>query len=129
MFELRLINTMDITYIGGKDMKKYWKYTQVYIGCSDIATLIAVGPNDTQSLARELRFLEDNDYYAYVVDSEAEIPKTFELVLTFRNWLKIYDDGGLVYKSPWFGTGEIKIYRDAESRDCIIQMPSLEEAY
>ena len=106
-------------------MKNYHEYEKISLGYSDIAALTVVGLNEEKSrseyaaIAPEcLSFREDGNYEAYLVDEDAEIGEHYTLVLTFTNWIKIYDDAGLVYKSEH--CKEIKIYRSG-SFGCIIQ--------
>ena len=101
-------------------------FEKIYLGASDIATLIAVGCKDSEELSKErvdnpnadflkfypICFGEDNFYDAYVVtDPKVAIPDGYKKTCTFSSWLKIYDDDGLVFKSnPKFK--EIEIYEN-----------------
>ena len=77
-------------------MKTYKEYDKVYIGESDIASLILAGYKEGVGLSlSELHFGIDGGYQAYITDDQAEIGSHYELVQTFQVWLKIYDDSGL----------------------------------
>lgn len=54
-------------------MKSYKEYEKKYIGMSDIANLILAGSSDNGLKLAVLHFGMDNDYYAYIVDADAEI--------------------------------------------------------
>ena len=54
-------------------MRSYKEYEKKYIGMSDIANLILAGSSDNGLRLTALHFGMDNDYYAYIVDSDAEI--------------------------------------------------------
>ena len=59
-----------------------------------------------------------NDYYAYIVDSDAEIGEHYTKVAEFKGWLRIYDDSFLTHE---FNADKISIYRAGEM-GCIIQL-------
>jgi len=91
-------------------MKNY-KEKSIYVGMSDIAALTAVGCVEEAPFinAEVIVFGEDAAYKAYIVENDdAEIPGHYELCHTFKRWLKIYDDDGLVEEIKG---KEIKIYR------------------
>lgn len=99
----------------------YHSFNRIYIGSSDIATLLAVGPSGKDLLVHQLHFDGDGAYYAYDVPSNVDIGDHYKLVASFHHWLKIYDDRAVVFDrdAPRFN-----IYR-AGSFGCIIQ--TLEE--
>lgn len=103
-------------------MKSYKEFKQEFIGDSDIATLIMVGPtvseNTNKYLTTEpLPFGEDASYKAYMVEGKAEIGSHYHLVAEFKHWLKIYDDEELTLN---IRADHIKVYRAGEM-GCIIQ--------
>ena len=93
-------------------MRSYKEYEKKYIGMSDIANLILAGSSDNGLRLTALHFGMDNDYYAYIVDSDAEIGEQF------KGWLRIYDDSFLTHE---FNADKISIYRAGEM-GCIIQL-------
>ena len=99
-------------------MKDYHEYKKVYIGDSDIATLILAGAGDDGVKAIPLHFEEDADYQAYVVDEQAAIGDHYQLKAEFESWMKVYDDHSFVRE---FVARKIKVYR-AGMRGCIIQL-------
>ena len=105
-------------------MKNRHEYNKEYIGSSDIATLILVGPDDCRGLRlRALKFGGDGSYHAYVGDKDIEIPDFYHLEARFYHWLKIYDDEELV--KEYNGT-LIEVYR-AKEMGCIIKIIQPEE--
>lgn len=104
--------------IAVKEQKNHHSYPKTYIGGSDIATLIMVGPpaKDGDALSKELCFGEDGDYTAYIVDDKAIIPEYYHHVASFNHWLKIYDDDELCFSQ----NGNFSVYR-AGDFGCIIQ--------
>ena len=60
-----------------------------YIGMSDIANLILAGSSDNGLKLAVLHFGMDNDYYAYIVDADAEIGEHYTKVAEFKSWLRI----------------------------------------
>ena len=98
--------------------KSYKEYSKRYIGISDYASLILVGCGEEGLNLKELCFGEDNDYLAYVVDSEAEIGAHYKKIASFTHWLKIYDDDSLTAE---FKANKIIVYRAGEM-GCIIQL-------
>ncbi len=106
--------------------KSYKEFKKVYIGESDIATLI-VRTCENYEVTKEnyskwgvysLNFGKDSNYNAYVVDETAIIGEHYNLVIHGKAWIKIYDDEGLTFKAR---AKEIKIYR-AGQHGCIIQL-------
>lgn len=106
------------TYRNEEGMKGYKEYEKKYIGMSDIANLILAGFSDNGLRLTALHFGMDNDYYAYVVDSDAEIGEYYTKVAEFRSWLRIYDDSFLTQE---FNADKINVYRAGEM-GCIIQL-------
>lgn len=99
-------------------MKNYQEYAKTYIGSSDYAALLTAGCRDGKLDSQYIHFGEDGIYNAYIVDSDAEIGSHYELQIEFQNWLKVYDDQGLV---KTFHAKCIKIYT-AGNFGCIIQL-------
>lgn len=97
-------------------MKSYKDFDKIYIGGSDIAALVMVGCDRDWVSSQILKFGEDGDYRAYYVDEPATIGAHYEKVASFTNWLKIYDDVGLVFDE----NGDFSIYRAGEM-GCIIK--------
>lgn len=79
-------------------MRSYKEYEKKYIGMSDIANLILAGSSDNGLRLTALHFGMDNDYYAYIVDSDAEIGEHYTKVAEFKGWLRIYDDSFLTHE-------------------------------
>lgn len=98
-------------------MKSYKEFEKQFIGSSDIAALVLVGPTSNGVNPQMLNFVEDGDYFAYMVDEEIDIPKHYELKHEFSHWLRIYDDDALIEK---IYADKIKVYR-AGDFGCIIQ--------
>lgn len=96
----------------------YKEYEKINLGYSDIAALVCVGCNEEGAKTELLKFGEDGNFNAYIVDESAEIGAHYSLITTFNYWLRIYDDCGRVYSVT---AKEIKIYR-AGLRGCIIQV-------
>lgn len=99
-------------------MRSYKEYEKKYIGMSDIANLILAGSSDNGLRLTALHFGMDNDYYAYIVDSDAEIGEHYTKVAEFKGWLRIYDDSFLTRE---INADKISIYRAGEM-GCIIQL-------
>ena len=93
-------------------------YEKKYIGMSDIANLILAGSSDNGLKLAVLHFGMDNDYYAYIVDADAEIGEHYTKVAEFKSWLRIYDDSFLTQE---FNANKISVYRAGEM-GCIIQL-------
>lgn len=99
--------------------KSYKDFNQTYIGTSDYSKLVTVGCGMLGNVHAEiLGFGEDNDYYAYVVDDSATIGEHYIPVFEYYNWMKMYDDNGLVNE---FNAKRISVYR-AGKYGCIIQL-------
>ena len=105
-------------------MRDRHSYGSEYIGSSDIASLVLVGGDDVRGLRlRQLKFGGDGDYFAYIGDSEIEVPYFYHIEAKFYHWLKIYDDQELVKEIE----GEvIEVYR-AREMGCIIRVKVGEE--
>lgn len=99
-------------------MKNYKEYERTYIGSSDYAALLVSGCKDGKLDSQYIHFGEDGIYNAYIVDGNAKIGNHYELECEFENWLKVYDDQGLV---ETFYAKHIKIYT-AGDFGCIIQL-------
>lgn len=100
-------------------MKTYKDFEKQFIGYSDIASLILAGYKEGEGfLTIPLHFGQDDSYYAYVVNGEAEIGNHYDIMAEFNGWMKIYDDEELVRT---FKGEKIIIYRAAEM-GCIIQI-------
>ena len=107
-------------------MKDYHDFEKVYIGSSDIATVITVGmstegPFKTDSIS----FGSDGVYTAYFVNEEIEIPTHYRLVNEFAYWLKIYDDRKCTLYIRAAKGKTIKIYQ-AGMFGCLIYAPGAE---
>lgn len=91
-------------------MKSYKEYGKWWIGESDIATLVCVGIDEKEDDIETffLEFSGDGEYYAYIVDEEAEIGSHYKLVHTFTYWCRIYDDSS---KTCEVSGKKINIYR------------------
>lgn len=74
-------------------MKSYKDFEKIYIGCSDIGSLIIRSPHMT----KEMFFGSDSRYEAYECFGEVEIPKHYDLIYSGRTWLRIYDDNEKSY--------------------------------
>ena len=100
--------------------KSYKEFEKVYIGDSDIASLILAGGGlYTPIWTQTLSFGEDASYYTYVVNGkDVEIGAHYREVAKFKSWLKIYDDYELV---KTFKANKIVVYRAGEM-GCIIQL-------
>ena len=98
--------------------KSYKEYDRVYIGCSDIASLVLAGNKRNEGLKlHDLNLGIDGSYRAYIVDDKAIIGEQYHLEAEFNTWLKIYDDNGLVKD---FKADTIRVYRIG--MHCIIQL-------
>lgn len=98
-------------------MKTYKDYEKTYIGSSDMAFLIIVGGGENGVRYVHLKFGEDGEYMAYIVDDDCPIPKHYRLKHTFNRWIQIYDDDGKVIEIE---SDIIKVYQ-AGAFGCIIQ--------
>lgn len=103
-------------------MKTYKDFETIYIGGSDVASLIMMGLKETGRSLEFLNFGEDGEYYAYLIhrkeNEPVEIGEHYKKVATFTNWLKIYDD----YESTLDIKGRvINVYRAGEF-GCIIEV-------
>lgn len=120
-------------------MKSYKDYEKKYIGMSDIANLILAGSSDNGLKLAVLHFGMDNDYYAYIVDADAEIGEHYTKVAEFKSWLRIYDDSFLtqefivsIVQEKWDASSSylskkirrIKLWqRKSSMEECITQIP------
>ena len=104
-------------------MKSYKEYEKKYIGMSDIANLILAGSSDNGLKLAVLHFGMDNDYYAYIVDADAEIGEHYTKVAEFKSWLRIYDDSFLTQELSK-KIRRIKLRQTKSSmEECITQIP------
>lgn len=114
-------------YKKGKKMKTYKDFEKCYIGESDIAGLTIIGMTSLGIKTDFLNFGSDGSYLAYICNVYAlngiEIPKHYEKVALFWNWLKIYDDTGLTAE---YEADKIEIYR-AGNFGCIIKLTNFEK--
>lgn len=107
-------------------MKDYHEFNNIYMGSSDIATLIAVGMSEADGLKLEqIKFGGDRRYTAHYIDEEIEIPNHYELLGEFFYWLKIYDDDRCRVKIKAPHGGSVKIYRSG-NYGCLIYGPGTE---
>ncbi len=98
-------------------MSSYKDFSKIFIGASDYAVLVAAMPG-REKLTRDLSFGADGGYYAYLVPKTAEIDEHYNLVDSGVDWLKIYDDNGLVFYAK---AETIEIYR-AGVYGCVIRL-------
>ena len=101
-------------------MKNYSDFPKQYIGQSDILSLALMGCDRTGTpVSRVLNFSAIGAYKAYVVrGTDVSIGSQFEEKFIFHDWLRIYDDNGLTYKTEG---SLIRIYQ-AGGSECIIQI-------
>lgn len=98
--------------------KQYNEFPRRSIGSSDIATLTLVGMTADHLTTEFLYFGEDGSYSAYIIgEKDVEIGAHYELVASFRRWMKIYDDDSCT--ASFYGDS-INVYR-AGDYGCIIQ--------
>ena len=88
---------------GNKD--SYLTYKKVNIGLSNISSLVFRDPEH----ADIINFSKDGYYYAYLCDDKAVIDKKFELIKSYKLWLRVYDDDELILHCF---ADEIKVYKD-----------------
>lgn len=86
--------------------KDHHQCETIYLGGSDIATLIAVGVGAEKLELKEICYGEDGDYEAYLCGEETEIPNYYIKVYECKGWLKIYDDDRCVFDTDRFNGGE-----------------------
>ena len=117
------LNLIDAAYLEFHRTKDHHEYEKTYIGTSDIAALIFAGVStDNWKLKCEyVKFSGDSSYEAYIVDTIAEIPEHYKEVATFQNWMRIYDDSGIVAS---FSGASITVYRSG-GYGCIIKIISI----
>lgn len=99
-------------------MKTYKDFLRIFIGESDISTLIMVGMKDRNLHLQPLYFGSDGRYTAYIVTEPIEIPSYYEKIATFDTWLKIYDDETCIFQTQ---AKVINVYRAGEL-GCIIEV-------
>lgn len=93
-------------------MKSYKDYMKHTIGESDIASLVFVGIGKDGVESHIIKYQGDGIYSAYIIkrkeNEEVDIGDRYELVLSFTDWTRIYDDFG---KSAEYDGKVINIYR------------------
>lgn len=104
-------------------MKSYKEFDKVFIGYSDIASLILAGCRTGEGLVTEvLDFGEDGRYTAYIVErsssEEVTIGDHYRKEFTFNSWIRIYDDEELTFHAS---ADSINIYT-AGNFGCIIEL-------
>lgn len=97
-------------------MKTYKDFSKVYIGDSDIASLVL---RFCEGGITEVHFGEDGAYSAYLInENDVEIPEHYELVASGGKWLMVYDDNE---RTQNLRADKINVYR-AAMRGCIIHL-------
>ena len=107
-------------------MKNYREYPTVELGWSDIGGVTAVGFShdvDGYVASKFISFGGDGDYYAWLVDKDAEISSDCTLVFECSSWLRIYDDEG---RKLSLYARKFKIFVFGEY-GCLIQADGLEQ--
>ena len=87
-------------------MKNYKDYPLIYLGMSDIASLVLVYFDnvDYEVQSRILPMGSDGAYRGRVVYNDVEIPSHYTKQFSINaSWIKIYDDDSLV----WIGKGDV----------------------
>lgn len=81
-----------------------YKFVNLYVGYSDIATVTCMGMTDKEGLEptdNHIKYLPvhfggDDTYAAYLITDEVEVLESvaqhYKLQGTFKHWMKIYDD-------------------------------------
>ena len=101
-------------------MKNYKDFEKIYIGGSDIANITVryCSKNDMKIKYFNLKFNEDNEYWAHFVDEPAEIGAHYEKVFDEKiYWAHFIDDENVAAK---IACGNLKIYR-AGMMGCIVE--------
>lgn len=84
------------------------------------SSFMLVGMTEQGLEAKVLSFGGYDKYIVYLIeDDEFEIPKEFQLVHSFKDWMRIYDDDTVTFRL--FDESEINVYRHG-NYDCIIQI-------
>lgn len=83
-------------------MKHYKACPRVFLGSSDIASLVMSGYNKSVGhLVKSLHFNIDSSYRGYLavdyLDSDLMIPDHYHLTASYDSWLVIYDDDGKTF--------------------------------
>ena len=103
-------------------MKSYKEYEKKYIGMSDIANLILAGSSDNGLKLAVLHFGMDNDYYAYIVDADAEIGEHYTMLIKLVSIVQEKWDASSSYLSKKIR--RIKLWqRKSSMEECITQIP------
>ena len=91
-------------------MEEY-KRTRESLGSSDIAALVAVGIGDGVE-TEAIPYGADGSYSAYIVRDRNLVPGHYRVAWATTEWLRIYDDAGLAWKSSPEDQGKaFTIYR------------------
>lgn len=98
--------------------KNYYQYSEIEIGKSKNSNLVLVGMTEQGLKSELLQFGEDGEYTAYVIDDDFEIPSHFQLVHSFKKWMRVYDDDRSTFEL--LNASEINVYRYGDL-GCIIQ--------
>lgn len=85
-------------------MKVYKNYEKRFIGSSDIGSLVYRSWNSVGLI----EFGGDGEYFAYIVDEDAEIGEHYQKVVSATHWLDLYDDTSRTMR---FSGAKINIYR------------------
>ena len=89
-------------------MANYKDFKKVYLGFSDIASLII---RDAEGVT-EIKFGTDGAYEAYeCFGNDVQIGEHYELVHKAKGWLKIYDDDECTYTRYYKNYRNCDIYR------------------
>lgn len=83
----------------------------IRLGCTDIGAILFAGIDDDNNLCSTyISVGGDGEFTGLLTTSKAEIPPNYDHMLTSRYWLKIYDDGSLVFNK--YAT-TIEVYQNA----------------
>ena len=103
-------------------MKNYRDYPLIYLGMSDMASLVLVYFDnvDYETQSRILPMGSDGAYRGRVVYNDVEIPSHYTKQFSINaSWVKIYDDDSLV----WIGRkGAIYEFYTAGDRTLLINI-------
>lgn len=97
-------------------MRSYTSFRKIYIGASDIGSLIFRSANSL----KEVHFGASSYYEAYeCFGDDVEIDKQFKVIFKGDMWLKIYDDNWVTYdRSLCNDMKKITVYHN--DTECII---------
>lgn len=83
----------------------------IRLGCTDIGAILFAGIDDDNNLCSTyISVGGDGEFTGLLTTSKAEIPPNYDYMFTSRYWLKIYDDGSLVFNK--YAT-TIEVYQNA----------------